>query len=57
MSPVLLALSEWEPGMVEHRGGGRYRVNSYVDVIRGEQTIRRILYTCEAVGLSLQTRP
>ena len=49
MSPVLLALAEWEPGMVEHRGGDRYRVNSYVDEVNGEEPVRRINYTCTAV--------
>ena len=65
MSPVLLALAEWEPGMVEHRGGDRYRVNSYVDEVREDELVRRINYTCTAVRVnaddwrisSLETRP
>ena len=65
MSPVLFALAEWEPGMVEHRGGDRYQVNSYVDEVREDGVERRIHYTCMAVRLgtedwrisSLQTRP
>ena len=65
MSPVLLALAEWEPGMVEHRRGDRYRVNSYVDEVREDGVERRIHYTCTAVRLgaddwrinSLETRP
>ena len=65
MSPVLLALAEWEPGMVEHRGGHCYGVNSYVDEVKGDEIVRRIDYTCTAVRLgadywrvsSLQTRP
>ena len=60
ISPVLLALAEWEAGMVEHRGGDRYRVNSY-----GDEVMRRIQYTCTAVRLnaddwrisSFETRP
>ena len=65
MSPVLLALAEWEPGMVEHRGGDRYRVKSYVDKAKGQDLVRRINYTCTAVRLnagdwrisSLETHP
>ena len=65
MSPVLLALAEWEPGVVEHRGGDRYRVNSYVDEVRENGTERRINYTRTVVRFgvegwrisSLETRP
>lgn len=27
----VVPLADWEPDMVEHRGGNRYRVKSYVD--------------------------
>ena len=65
MSPALLALAEWEPGMVEHRGGDRYRVNSYVDEVQEDEVMRRTYYTCNVVRLaaddwrisSLETRP
>ena len=65
MSPVVFALAEWEPGMVENRGGDRYRVNSYVDEVRENGLERRIHYTCTAVRLgaenwrisSLETHP
>ena len=49
VSPDSLAVADWEPRMVEHRGGNQYRVNSYVDEVKGEQTVRRISYTCNAV--------
>ena len=65
MSSVILALADWEPGMVEYRGGDGYRVNSYVDEVREDTILRRINHTCNAVRLgaddwrvsSLRTRP
>ena len=51
MSPVLFAPAEWKPGMVEHRGGDRYRVNSYADEVSGDSIPRRIHYTWNAVRL------
>ena len=64
MSPVLLGLADWEPAMVEHRGGDRYRVNSYVDEVREDTLLHRIHYSCTVTRLgaddwrvsSLQTR-
>ena len=55
-STVLLAPAEWEPGMVEHRGGDPYRVNSYVDEVNGKEPVRRTNYTCTAVRLGAVDR-
>lgn len=61
----MIALADWEPDMVSHLGGDRYRVDSYVDEVRGEEAVRRIHYTCSAVRIgedewrinTLETRP
>ena len=55
MSPVTFALADWEPGMVEHRGGDRYQVNSYVGEVKGDEVMRRIQYTCTAVRVNETT--
>ena len=54
MSQATLTVADWEPEMVEYRGGDHYRANSYVDELRSEQTVRRIHYTCDAIRLDLQ---
>lgn len=47
-----MALADWEPGMVAHLGGDRFRVDSYVDELRGEAVVRRIHCTCAGVRIN-----
>lgn len=48
---AVVALADWEPGMVSHRGGDRYHVESYVDAGPATLQLRRISYTCDAVRI------
>jgi hypothetical protein len=48
---AMVALADWEPGMVAHLGGDRYRVDSYVDAGPDTLQLRRIHYTCAATRM------
>ena len=40
---------DWAPDVVTHLGGDRYRVDSFVDEMRGEDVGRRTHFTCGVV--------
>ncbi len=50
-SLAAVAGADYTPVLVEHRGGDRYTVTSYVDAGPDTLRLQRISYTCDAVRI------